>query len=104
MAGVDFNQSDLDYLASRSGPSTSGVASSSSSGTDRKAKDIERGSASSSEHADPYSLRDGYKTPEDLGSLKHSKKSSAPSTSSTSARMMCAPSPSGSTSARSQLH
>ncbi|KAI1793069.1 CDF manganese transporter [Ganoderma leucocontextum] len=78
MSGVDFNQSDLDYLASRSGPSSPGVASSSSSGTDRKAKDIERGSGSApSEYADPYSLRDGYKTPEDLGSLKKNRSSRA---------------------------
>ncbi|TBU46164.1 CDF manganese transporter [Dichomitus squalens] len=75
MSGVDFNQDDLDYLASRSGPSTPGRPGSSSSGTDGKGRDVERGSRSTvpSEHADPYSLRDGYKTPEDLGTLKKAR-------------------------------
>lgn len=78
-----------------------------SSGTDRKAKDIERGSGSApSEYADPYSLRDGYKTPDDLGTLKKNNNRSSRAVKQFYERqneVRASPSTSVSASARAQL-
>ncbi|KAI0714832.1 CDF manganese transporter [Earliella scabrosa] len=86
MSLVEFDEADFDYLASRSGPSTpSSTASHHNAGSNTsKARDVERTSSdddhfvlAAARRFDPYSLRDRYKSHDELTRLRQSKSGKA---------------------------